>query len=160
MMQTAISAKVLSLLEATFFTATEKLSAGGGTVSAVNLQIDSDRGEVQLFGEEEDASPKGRVVIFDWIRKNEDEEKYRQRVGGLLKEALSLMRNKRVFNRPCIGRPFDVYLVDEENVRLNHLLNIGEGSEHVFHAEVNRPLLYGLERDLDLFLEKLLPELK
>ncbi|MDR2791374.1 MAG: hypothetical protein LBB27_01335 [Tannerellaceae bacterium] len=154
-----ISAKVLSLIEATFFAATEKLSSDGGSVSVVNVQVDPEHGEVQLFGEGENESPRGRVVIFDWIKKNEDDERYRRRVSGLLKEVLSSMRNKRIFNRPCITRPFNVYLIDDEGAQLEVLLSLTEG-EHTVHPEGHRPLLQGFERELDLFLEKLLPELK
>jgi hypothetical protein len=169
--------KVLSLLEATFFSATEKLAAGNKTLSAVNIRIDPARGELLFFGEDDYTSPKGKVTIYDWIiKKNEEQTHYRHRISGLLRNAFISIRGKRIFTRSCITRPFYIYLIDHEGHRLEQIFTLTEkdqqlspsphtsspSSVHRTSSTGNRyqPLLPNLERDLDIFLEKLLPELK
>jgi hypothetical protein len=174
MTQPGISMKVLSLLEATFFAASEKLAAGGKNISAINIQVDSLRGELRLFGESDFSDLKGRVTIYDWIiKKNEDKTHYQKRIGALLKQAFTTMRNRRIFNRPCIVRPFHIYLIDRDGNQLEQVFSLSEKdrvltppSHHTPHVILasptgkTQPLLPNLERDLNIFLDKLLPELK
>ena len=150
----ANNAKVQSVIESVFQSVVVKLSDNASTilVSDLFIQVDQETGEVQIFDDAENLLDK--VVIFDWINKNEEESTFIIRITTTLKSVLSLLSVKGVFENKNISIPFAVSLTDEDFTVIEELLFIDEDI-----TRVDDPLLQNLDEDLDLFLAKLLSDL-
>ena len=150
----ANNAKVQSVIESVFQSVVVKLSDNASTilVSDLFIQVDQETGEVQIFDDAENLLDK--VVIFDWINKNEEESTFIIRITTTLKSVLSLLSVKGVFENKNISIPFAVSLTDEDFTVIEELLFIDEDI-----TRVDDPLLQNLDEDLDLFLAKLLLDL-
>ncbi len=150
----ANNAKVQSVIESVFQSVVVKLSDNASTilVSDLFIQVDQETGEVQIFDDAENLLDK--VVIFDWINKNEEESTFIIRITTTLKSVLSLLSVKGVFENKNISIPFAVSLTDEDFSVIEELLFIDEDI-----TRVDDPLLQNLDEDLDLFLAKLLSDL-
>ena len=150
----ANNAKVQSVIESVFQSVVVKLSDNASTilVSDLFIQVDQETGEVQIFDDAENLLDK--VVIFDWINKNEEESTFIIRITTTLKSVLSLLSVKGVFENKNISIPFAVSLTDEDFSVIEELLFIDEDI-----TRVDDPLLQNLDEDLDLFLAKLLLDL-
>ena len=150
----ANNAKVQSVIESVFQSVVVKLSDNASTilVSDLFIQVDQETGEVQIFDDAENLLDK--VVIFDWINKNEEESTFIIRITSTLKNVLSLLSVKGVFEKKNISIPFAVSLTDEDFSVIEELLFIDEDI-----TRVDDPLLQNLDEDLDLFLAKLLSDL-
>ena len=151
----ANNAKVQSVIESVFQSVVVKLSDNASTilVSDLFIQVDQETGEVQIFDDAENLLDK--VVIFDWINKNEEESTFIIRITSTLKNVLSLLSVKGVFEKKNISIPFAVSLTDEDFSVIEELLFIDEDI-----TRVDDPLLQNLDEDLDLFLAKLLSDLE
>ena len=151
----ANNAKVQSVIESVFQSVVVKLSdnASNVLVSDLFIQVDQETGEVQIFDDAENLLDK--VVIFDWINKNEEESTFIIRITSTLKNVLSLLSVKGVFEKKNISIPFAVSLTDEDFSVIEELLFIDEDI-----TRVDDPLLQNLDEDLDLFLAKLLSDLE
>ena len=150
----ANNAKVQSVIESVFQSVVVKLSdnASAILVSDLFIQVDQETGEVQIFDDAENLLDK--VVIFDWINKNEEESAFIIRITSTLKNVLSLLSVKGAFEKKNISIPFSVSLTDEDFSVIEELLFIDEDI-----TRVDDPLLQNLDEDLDLFLAKLLSDL-
>ena len=150
----ANNAKVQSVIESVFQSVVVKLSDNASTilVSDLFIQVDQETGEVQIFDDAENLLDK--VVIFDWINKNEEESTFIIRITSTLKNVLSLLSVKGAFEKKNISIPFAVSLTDEDFSVIEELLFIDEDI-----TRVDDPLLQNLDEDLDLFLAKLLSDL-
>ena len=150
----ANNAKVQSVIESVFQSVVVKLSDNASTilVSDLFIQVDQETGEVQIFDDAENLLDK--VVIFDWINKNEEESTFIIRITTTLKSVLSLLSVKGAFEKKNISIPFAVSLTDEDFSVIEELLFIDEDI-----TRVDDPLLQNLDEDLDLFLAKLLSDL-
>ena len=150
----ANNAKVQSVIESVFQSVVVKLSDNASTilVSDLFIQVDQETGEVQIFDDAENLLDK--VVIFDWINKNEEESTFIIRITTTLKSVLSLLSVKGAFEKKNISIPFSVSLTDEDFSVIEELLFIDEDI-----TRVDDPLLQNLDEDLDLFLAKLLLDL-
>jgi hypothetical protein len=150
----ANNAKVQSVIESVFQSIVTKLAgdASGVLVSDLFIQVDQESGEVQIFDDAENLLDK--VVIFDWINKNEDEATFIIRITSTLKVVLSLLTSKGAFAKQNISIPFAVSLTDEDFSVIEELLFIDEEI-----LRVDDPLLQNLDEDLDLFIAKLLSDL-
>ena len=82
----ANNAKVQSVIESVFQSVVVKLSdnASNVLVSDLFIQVDQETGEVQIFDDAENLLDK--VVIFDWINKNEEESTFIIRITSTLKK--------------------------------------------------------------------------
>lgn len=150
----ANNAKVQSVIESVFQSVVVKLSdnASNDLVSDLFIQVDQETGEVLIFDDAENLLDK--VVIFDWINKNEEESTFIIRITTTLKNVLSLLSVKGVFENKNISIPFAVSLTDEDFSVIEELLFIDEDI-----TRIDDPLLQNLDEDLDLFLAKLLSDL-
>lgn len=151
----ANNAKVQSVIESVFQSIITQLTSdqSGNLISDLFVQVDQLSGEVQIFDDSENLLDK--VIIFDWINKNEDEVAFIKRITSTLKTVLSLLSSKGVFDTQKIAIPFAISLTDEDFTEIEELLFIDE--------EVSRlddPLLKNLDEDLDLFLARLLSDLE
>ena len=151
----ANNAKVQSVIESVFQTTISQLAASqsGNLISDLFVQVDQQSGEVQIYDDSENLLDK--VVIFDWINKNENEVAFIKRITTTLKAVLFPLSAKGVFETKAITIPFSISLTDENFDVIEELLFIDE--------EVSRlddPLLKNLDEDLDIFLARLLSDLE
>lgn len=147
------SGKVQSVLESTFTNAINKLAAdqSGNLISDLYIQVDQETGELELFDDEEHLLEK--VVIFDWVKNAEEEESFNQKVIAILKNVLTVMVAKELFNDPRFLKPLSVSLTDEDFVVIEELLFLDDDT-----LRIDDPLLKDLDKDLDNFLDKLLSD--
>ena len=75
-------AKVQSLIENAFTSAVEKLAKdeSGNFISDLYVQADAESGELQIYDDEEHLIEK--IVIFDWVNSNEEENAFNKRVAA------------------------------------------------------------------------------
>lgn len=150
------TAKIQSILEATFVAAIEGLTGNGtGTlISDLYVQVEQETGELQIYDDSENLLNK--VVIFDWVnRKNNDAEQFYKHVSATLKAVLTVLSTKRAFDNPSLMRPFSVSLTDESFVVIEELLFL---DDELFRLD--DPLLQDLDAELDDFLAHLLSDIK
>ncbi len=149
----ANNAKVQSVIENTFTSAIKKLTKreSEDLISDLYVQADGESGELQIFDEDENLLEK--VVIFDWINKNNDEH-FTKNVIALLKAVLTGLTTKNIFENPCFLKPLSVNLVDEDFVIIEELLFIGDDT-----FRLDDPLLKDLDEELDEFINDLLSDM-
>lgn len=150
----ANSAKVQSIIETTFTSAIDRLikSNSGALISDLYIQVDSETGELQLYDDSE--NQLGKVVIFDWMNKNEDEDLFNKRVTATLKAVLTTLSTKGVFEDSLFMKPLSVSLTDESFIVIEELLFL---DNDLFRLD--DPLLKDLDEDLDNFLNDLLSDI-
>lgn len=148
-------AKVQSLIENTFTSAIEKLTRdeSGNLTSDLYVQADAESGELQIYDDEEKLI--GKVVIFEWVNNNEDEDVFNKRVSASVKAVLTILSTKKVFDIPRFMKPLSVSLTDEDFVVIEELIFIDDEM-----LRLDDPLLKDLDADLDDFLAKLLADVK
>ena len=136
-------AKVQSLIENAFTSAIEKLAKdeSGNFISDLYVQADAESGELQIYDDEEHLIEK--IVIFDWVNSNEEENAFNKRVAASVKAA------------PRFMKPLSVSLTDEDFVVIEELLFIDDDM-----LRLDDPLLKDLDADLDDFLANLLADVK
>lgn len=147
--------KVQSLIENAFTSAIEKLAKdeSGNFVSDLYVQVDAENGELQIYDDEEHLIEK--VVIFDWVNLNEEENAFNKRVAASIKAVLTILSTKKVFDIPRFMKPLSVSLTDEDFVVIEELLFIDDDT-----LRLDDPLLKDLDADLDDFLTNLLADVK
>ena len=151
----ANNAKIQSVLETTFTSAINKLTAEDSTgyYSDLYVQADPESGELQIYDEEERLLDK--TIVFDWVDCPCDEDKFNKQVANTVKSVLTLLVAKNIFDSPHITKPFSVSLTDEDFVVIEELLFL---DDEVLRAD--DPLLKDLDADLDDFLAKLLSDVE
>ena len=148
-------AKVQTVIEAAFQTAIDRLAAdtAGNLLSDLYVQVDQETGELQIYDEEEHLIEK--TIIYDWVNSQEAEEQFVKRVVGILKNVLATFATKNSFDAPRFLKPFSVSLTDEDFVVVEELMFLDDDL-----LRLDDPLLQNLDKDLDDFLAKLLPDIK
>ena len=141
-------AKVQSLIENAFTSAVEKLAKdeSGNFISDLS-------GELQIYDDEEHLIEK--IVIFDWVNSNEEENAFNKRVAASVKAVLTILSTKNIFDVPRFMKPLSVSLTDEDFVVIEELLFIDDDM-----LRLDDPLLKDLDADLDDFLANLLADVK
>ena len=141
-------AKVQSLIENAFTSAVEKLAKdeSGNFISDLYVQADAESGELQIYDDEEHLIEK--IVIFDWVNSNEEEN-------ASVKAVLTILSTKNIFDVPRFMKPLSVSLTDEDFVVIEELLFIDDDM-----LRLDDPLLKDLDADLDDFLANLLADVK
>ena len=136
-------AKVQSLIENAFTSAVEKLAKdeSGNFISDLYVQADEHLVE--------------KIVIFDWVNSNEEENAFNKRVAASVKAVLTILSTKNIFDAPRFMKPLSVSLTDEDFVVIEELLFIDDDM-----LRLDDPLLKDLDADLDDFLANLLADVK
>ncbi|MCF2659282.1 MAG: hypothetical protein PUF30_01410 [bacterium] len=149
------NSKVQTVIEAAFQTAIDRLAAdtAGNLLSDLYVQVDQETGELQIYDEEEHLIEK--TIIYDWVNSQEAEEQFVKRVVGILKNVLATFATKNSFDAPRFLKPFSVSLTDEDFVVVEELMFLDDDL-----LRLDDPLLQNLDKDLDDFLAKLLPDIK
>lgn len=149
------NSKVQTVIEAAFQTAIDRLAAdtAGNLLSDLYVQVDQETGELQIYDEEEHLIEK--TIIYDWVNSQEAEEQFVKRVVGILKNVLATFATKHSFDAPRFLKPFSVSLTDEDFVVVEELMFLDDDL-----LRLDDPLLQNLDKDLDDFLAKLLPDIK
>ena len=144
-----------TVIEAAFQTAIDRLAAdtAGNLLSDLYVQVDQETGELQIYDEEEHLIEK--TIIYDWVNSQEAEEQFVKRVVGILKNVLATFATKNSFDAPRFLKPFSVSLTDEDFVVVEELMFLDDDL-----LRLDDPLLQNLDKDLDDFLAKLLPDIK
>lgn len=147
------NAKALSVIESVFSLAIDKLAkeSSANLISDLYVQLDSDTGELQIYGE--DNSLLEKTIIFDWVNTFEDEESFTKEATASLKAALATMSTKGKFDQPFILKPFSISLTDEDFGVIEELLFLDDDI-----LRLDDPLLKDLDADLDKFLDDLLSD--
>ena len=147
-------AKVQSLIENAFTSAVEKLAKdeSGNFISDLYVQADAESGELQIYDEEHLIE---KIVIFDWVNSNEEENAFNKRVAASVKAVLTILSTKNIFDVPRFMKPLSVSLTDEDFVVIEELLFIDDDM-----LRLDDPLLKDLDADLDDFLANLLADVK
>ena len=146
-------AKVQSLIENAFTSAVEKLAKdeSGNFISDLYVQADAESGELQIY----DDDLVEKIVIFDWVNSNEEENAFNKRVAASVKAVLTILSTKNIFDVPRFMKPLSVSLTDEDFVVIEELLFIDDDM-----LRLDDPLLKDLDADLDDFLANLLADVK
>ena len=149
------NSKVQTVIEAAFQTAIDRLAAdtAGNLLSDLYVQVDQETGELQIYDEDEHLIEK--TIIYDWVNSQEAEEQFVKRVVGILKNVLATFATKNSFDAPRFLKPFSVSLTDEDFVVVEELMFLDDDL-----LRLDDPLLQNLDKDLDDFLAKLLPDIK
>lgn len=149
------NSKVQTVIEAAFQTAIDRLAAdtAGNLISDLYVQVDQETGELQIYDEEEHLIEK--TIIYEWVNSQEAEEQFIKRVVGILKNVLATFATKNSFDAPRFLKPFSVSLTDEDFVVVEELMFLDDDL-----LRLDDPLLQNLDKDLDDFLAKLLPDIK
>ena len=149
------NSKVQTVIEAAFQTAIDRLAAdtAGNLLSDLYVQVDQETGELQIYDEEEHLIEK--TIIYEWVNSQEAEEQFVKRVVGILKNVLATFATKNSFDAPRFLKPFSVSLTDEDFVVVEELIFLDDDL-----LRLDDPLLQNLDKDLDDFLAKLLPDIK
>ena len=149
------NSKVQTVIEAAFQTAIDRLAAdtAGNLLSDLYVQVDQETGELQIYDEEEHLIEK--TIIYDWVNSQEAEEQFVKRVVGILKNVLATFATKNSFDAPRFLKPFSVSLTDEDFVVVEELMFLDDDL-----LRLDDTLLQNLDKDLDDFLAKLLPDIK
>ncbi|MDF9830027.1 hypothetical protein [Parabacteroides sp. PF5-6] len=150
------TAKVQSIIEATFVSAMEGLTGNGAgsLISDLYVQVEKETGELQIYDDSENVLNK--IVIFDWVkRKDNDTDSFYKHVAVTLKAVLTVLSTKGLFENPCFIKPLSVSLTDDSFVVIEELLFI---DDDLFRLD--DPLLQDLDAELDDFLANLLSDVK
>lgn len=108
------------------------------------MQADAESGELQIYDDEEHLIEK--IVIFDWVNSNEEENAFNKRVAASVKAVLTILSTKNIFDVPRFMKPLSVSLTDEDFVVIEELLFIDDDM-----LRLDDPLLKDLDADLDDF---------
>lgn len=142
--------KELQLLESLF----EDLTAETNPkrverITDLFVRVSTTTGEVALY--DDDDNLLASQVLFSWITN----APISTDMIGLLRHAVTRLDRHGYWAQDCFVRPFSIELVGEDFSVIEHLLFVDDDL-----VQVSRPLLEGLDEDLNHFLSNLLSDLK
>lgn len=151
----ASPSQIQSVLESFLTSAIQKMVEDTklNDISDIYLQADAESGELQVYDEEENLVDK--TIIFDWVNNSEEESVFNKRVASAVKQALSALASKNVFENSYFVKPLSISLTDESFVVIEELLFLDDET-----LRLDDPLLKDLDADLDDFLAKLLSDVE
>jgi hypothetical protein len=151
----ANNVKIRSLIETAFGKALENLSneKDGALISDLYVQVDRESGELSIFDDAEKEIKK--IVLYDWIKSQEEESVFTKKVASSVKAALTTLSSKGTFDDIRFVKPFSVSLTDDDFVVIEELLFI---DDELFRLD--DPLLKDLDKELDEFLKNLLSDVE
>jgi hypothetical protein len=147
--------KVLSVLEAVFVNAVDKLEKAdaGRLISDLYVQLDMISGEIQVYDEQEILL--GKNIIFDWADRSEKGlHSYKQPINSI-RVALGRLKSRNFFEKPVFMRPFSISLVDDNFCEIEMLFTWGEED-----TLLEGRLMKNLEQELLNFSKKLFADKK
>ena len=142
----ASPSQIQSVLESFLTSAIQKMVEDTklNDISDIYLQADAESGELQVYDE-----------VFDWVNNSEEESVFNKRVASAVKQALSALASKNVFENSHFVKPLSISLTDESFVVIEELLFLDDDT-----LRLDDPLLKDLDADLDDFLAKLLSDVE
>ena len=151
----ASPSQIQSVLESFLTSAIQKMVEDTklNDISDIYLQADAESGELQVYDEEENLVDK--TIIFDWVNNSEEESVFNKRVASAVKQALSALASKNVFENSHFVKPLSISQTDESFVVIEELLFLDDDT-----LRLDDPLLKDLDADLDDFLAKLLSDVE
>lgn len=151
----ASPSQIQSVLESFLTSAIQKMveDTKRNDISDIYLQADAESGELQVYDEEENLVDK--TIIFDWVNNSEEESVFNKRVASAVKQALTTLSAKNIFENQRFVKPLSISLTDESFVVIEELLFLDDET-----LRLDDPLLKDLDADLDDFLAKLLSDVK
>ena len=151
----ASPSQIQSVLESFLTSAIQKMVEDTklNDISDIYLQADAESGELQVYDEEENLVDK--TIIFDWVNNSEEESVFNKRVASAVKQALTTLSAKNIFENPRFIKPLSISLTDESFVVIEELLFLDDDT-----LRLDDPLLKDLDADLDDFLAKLLSDVE
>lgn len=151
----ASPSQIQSVLESFLTSAIQKMVEDTklNDISDIYLQADAESGELQVYDEAENLVDK--TIIFDWVNNSEEESVFNKRVASAVKQALSALASKNVFENSHFVKPLSISLTDESFVDIEELLFLDDDT-----LRLDDPLLKDLDADLDDFLAKLLSDVE
>lgn len=151
----ASPSQIQSVLESFLTSAIQKMVEDTklNDISDIYLQADAESGELQVYDEEENLVDK--TIIFDWVNNSEEESVFNKRVASAVKQALTTLSAKNIFENPRFVKPLSISLTDESFVVIEELLFLDDET-----LRLDDPLLKDLDADLDDFLAKLLSDVE
>ena len=125
-----------------------KLGEESSVVTDIHLQPKQDSGELNIF--DDDDKILSSVSVDEWTKYEGD--KFYKEVELILRSELNSMKNKGLFDKLCLLKPYSFVLVDEEKETVAELLLVDDEDTLLLNDE----LLKGLDEELDVFLKELL----
>ena len=125
-----------------------KLGGESSVVTDIHLQPKQDSGELNIF--DDDDKILSSVSVDEWTKYEGD--KFYKEVELILRSELTSMKNKGLFDKLCLLKPYSFVLVDEEKETVAELLLVDDEDTLLLNEE----LLKGLDEELDVFLKELL----
>lgn len=149
----ATKEKVMQLLSELFLSLldennTEHLQSG---INDLFVRVDLERGEVALLGEEEEMLASS--IIFSWIVPEATEPT--KEMCEMLQTVVAQLERQGYWESTLFEQPFSVVLVDRMFAPIEGLLYLDDDT-----IQLSKPLLEGLNEDLDNFIHELLGDLK
>lgn len=142
--------KELQLLEGLFEELTAKTNPKRmERISDLFVRVSTTTGEVALY--DDDDSLLASQVLFSWITN----EPISSEMIALLHQVVARLERHDYWTQESFVRPFSIELVGEDFSVIEHLLFVDDDL-----VQISRPLLEGLDEDLNKFLSNLLPDLK
>lgn len=144
--------KELQLLERLFTDLTrednpDRLQTG---LSDLFVRINTETGEISLYGDDDELLHS--LVVFSWITNTPEPT---EAMLSSLRTVIARLQSQGYWDHDLYERPFSIELVSDTFATIEHLLFLDDDL-----VEVSRPLLEGLDEDLDNFLDNLLGDLK
>ena len=118
----ASPSQIQSVLESFLTSAIQKMVEDTklNDISDIYLQADAESGELQVYDEAENLVDK--TIIFDWVNNSEEESVFNKRVASAVKQALSALTSKNVFENSHFVKPLSISLTAESFVVIEELL--------------------------------------
>ncbi|MDR2473895.1 MAG: hypothetical protein LBD53_10135 [Tannerella sp.] len=142
--------KSQQIIENMFINAISKATEGnnGAVINELHVQIDPVAGELQVYDGKETLLEKN--IIFEWAERYERGADPMPMAVHTVGVSLAALRKREVFDNPCIGRPFSVFIVDDNFSKTSTALAL-DGSEAIV-SEGGR-LMKNLDHELKVFFK-------
>lgn len=116
------------------------------------VRVNTTTGELSIYGDEDELLTS--LTLFAWIKEGEPTAPTEEML-AVLREAVARLESRGYWEGELFARPFSVELVDDAFNTLEVLLYLDEEL-----IQASRPLLEGLDEELNSFLGALLEDLK
>jgi hypothetical protein len=113
----------------------------------IHLRVTQESGEMMAFDDED--KELDRCVIEQWIE-NKDDDFYEQ-IASILHKSLD--KHKNIIEQMSILKPFSFVLEDDDSESIAELYVVDDDV-----VIIDPDLMQGLDKDLDVFLDKLLAD--